>query len=204
MDDVSAYDVSRANLKLAVDLGQRLNPTVGKVAVMLPDEAERDIAVDTWGGKVPPGEVFFRPYAGIEIHSLRRTELDSDGGGGGGAANEFKRLFAGAFGAKGDVKPVEDVGCYIIIVASAQELPDVEKLHKMNENIPIIFFNMKLDTLRGDLGIPAFPPKDLHDRFLSRVKPIYYLRTRQYSRTKATPPFVINYQVRVASKRTLR
>ena len=31
-------------------------------------------------------------------------------------------------------------------------------------------------------------------RFLSRVRPIYYLRTRQYSRSKAAPPFVVNYQ----------
>ena len=53
---------------------------------------------------------------------------------------------------------------------------------------------MKLDTLRGDLGIPAFPPKDFQDRFLSRLRPTYYLRTRQYSRTKAEPPFVVNYQ----------
>ena len=57
-----------------------------------------------------------------------------------------------------------------------------------------MLFNLKLDTLRGDLGVPAFPPKDLQDRFLSRVRPCYYLRTRQYSRSTAAPPFVVNYQ----------
>ena len=67
-------------------------------------------------------------------------------------------------GRKGDVTPVEGTDLYIIIVASAQELPDVEELHLADTDVPIVFFNMKLDTLRGDLGVPAFPPKDLQDR----------------------------------------
>ena len=59
---------------------------------------------------------------------------------------------------------------YIILVASAQELPDVEELHSLDPNAAIICYNLKLDTLRGDLGAPAFPGKDFHDRFLSRIK----------------------------------
>ena len=59
---------------------------------------------------------------------------------------------------------------YIVIIASAQELPDIEELHSLDPNAIIICYNLKLDTLRGDLGAPAFPGKDFHDRFLSRIK----------------------------------
>ncbi len=54
--------------------------------------------------------------------------------------------------------------------------------------------NLKLDTLRGDLGLPAFPPKDLQYRFLSQVLPVYYLRVRSYSKSITKPPFIVNYQ----------
>ena len=91
---------------------------------------------------------------------------------------------------------------YVIVVASAQELPDVEELYEQIKDVEdrerkspvIVFYNLKLDVLRGDLGAPAFPGKDFQDRFLSRVKPVYYLRTRQYSRSVSTPPFILNYQ----------
>lgn len=39
-----------------------------------------------------------------------------------------------------------------------------------------------------------FQIQDFQDRFLSRVKPVYYLRTRQYSRSTSRPPFMVNYQ----------
>lgn len=101
-------------------------------------------------------------------------------------------MFGG--GNAGDVKPLPDVGMYIIVVASAQELPDIEELHNQVGDVPIVMYNLKLDVLRGDLGAPAFPPKAFQDRFLSRVKPVYYLRTRQYSRSTNKPPFLVNYQ----------
>jgi Domain of unknown function (DUF1995) len=108
----------------------------------------------------------------------------------------FLNLFGGDGGARGAVKPLNGTDLYICIVASAQELPDIEALHNIvkEDDIPIILYNLKLDVLRGDLGAPAFPPKAFQDRFLSRVKPVYYLRTRQYSRSTPKPPFLINYQ----------
>lgn len=99
-------------------------------------------------------------------------------------------------GKTGEAKPLNGTDVYIVLVASAQELPDIEELHNQvkDEKVPIIFYNLKLDVLRGDLGAPAFPPKEFQDRFLSRVKPVYYLRTRQYSRSTSKPPFLVNYQ----------
>lgn len=104
-------------------------------------------------------------------------------------------------GSGGTVKPIPNTNMYVVVVASAQELPDIEELYeqikdtKENDEPPvIIMYNLKLDVLRGDLGAPAFPSKDFQDRFLSRVKPVYYLRTRQYSRSTNRPPFILNYQ----------
>jgi len=89
---------------------------------------------------------------------------------------------------------MEDVDMYICLTASAQELPDIEELHQLDPEKTVVFYNLKLDVLRGDLGAPAFPGKDFQDRFLSKVKPVYYLRTRQYTRSTANPPFLVNYQ----------
>jgi Domain of unknown function (DUF1995) len=85
---------------------------------------------------------------------------------------------------------------YVCLVASAQELPDIEDLYNQvrGTGAAVVLYNLKLDVLRGDLGAPAFPPKSFQDRFLSRVRPVYYLRTRQYSRSTTRPPFLVNYQ----------
>merc|ERR1712238_495038 len=133
---------------------------------------------------------------GVIVSTLRRTEKGDT------RLVKPEQTFLNLFGMgdnssqqrAGSVKPMDGIVCYVILVASAQELPDVEALAAQVPNIPIIFYNLKLDILRGDLGAPAFPPKSFQDRFLSKVKPVYYLRTRQYSRSLATPPFLMNYQ----------
>eukprot|EP00585_Thalassiosira_rotula_P024941 CAMPEP_0196235012 /NCGR_PEP_ID=MMETSP0913-20130531/4920_1 /TAXON_ID=49265 /ORGANISM="Thalassiosira rotula, Strain GSO102" /LENGTH=410 /DNA_ID=CAMNT_0041516195 /DNA_START=65 /DNA_END=1297 /DNA_ORIENTATION=+ len=189
MDDVSAYDVAKANVNLALDFAKSFSEK--GVAVMLPDESELNIMKEDL-------EMEENPYPGVQITSLRRAEEGDD--------RIFKpeNVLIGLLGrgSGGTVKPSENTNMYIIVVASAQELPDVEELYEQikdqkdedGKSPVIVFYNLKLDILRGDLGAPAFPGKDFQDRFLSRVKPVYYLRTRQYSRSVSQPPFIVNFQ----------
>lgn len=131
-----------------------------------------------------------KPFPNVQMSSLRVSDPNDD--------RIFKpellllNLFGSGSG--GSVKPLDGVNMYIILVASAQELPDVEELSQLDPNATIVFYNLKLDVLRGDLGAPAFPSKEFQDRFLSTVKPVYYLRTRQYSRSTPNPPFLVNFQ----------
>jgi len=194
MDDVSAYDVAEANFKLSLDFAKSFaakqnddeEAQVGipkNVAILFPDESEMDIALERTS-------ITADPYPGVQISSLRTSDPRD--------TRFFKpeQTFMSLFGGKsgGIIKPLEGVEMYVIVIASAQELPDVEELHELAPDAVICFYNLKLDILRGDLGAPAFPPKDFQDRFLSTVKPVYYLRTRQYSRSTSSPPFMVNFQ----------
>lgn len=60
---------------------------------------------------------------------------------------------------KNKTQPIEGTDIYVALVFSAQELPDLQELTKIAPEAKIVFFNLRLDTLRGDLGLPAFPPK---------------------------------------------
>jgi hypothetical protein len=57
----------------------------------------------------------------------------------------------------------------------------------------IILMNLELETLRGDLGLIAFPPKTMHWEFLSAFKPVYFIRQRDYSKTITESPYLVNY-----------
>jgi hypothetical protein len=191
MDDVSTYDVLQANIKLVLDYAKGLlasssdkdsTSEIKKIAILLPDQAEADFAIEKIGSK--------NPYPGIVVTSIREVD-----------PNDLRvirpeQILLGLFGrgSNGAVKAIDDVDIYICLSSSAQELPDIEELHNLDPTKTIVLFNLKLDVLRGDLGAPAFPSKDFQDRFLSKVKPVYYLRTRQYSRSTPNPPFLVNFQ----------
>ena len=180
MEDVSssADDIMKANVNLGLDFAQCF-AAEGKIKLIYPDEFEATRAQEILGTTMP--------HPNVTIHNLRSPATAN--------AGSFDQLFANFFGKRsGDLNPPEESTMYVCLGFSCQELPDIEELHKLYPETPIVGFNLKLDAARGDLGLPAFPPRDLHDRFLSRFKPAYLLRTRSYALSLPRPPFVLSYQ----------
>lgn len=69
MDDVSAYDVAKANVNLALEFAKSFSD--GGVAVMVPDESELNIMSDD----LKLGD---KPYPGVTLTSLRKGEEGDD------------------------------------------------------------------------------------------------------------------------------
>lgn len=170
---IGAYDVMDANIRLAVDFARPFAKEGKRVAVQFPDFIEKDRAVGQ-------NNEMEEPVEGIRFGTIR----DSGRGG------FLERIWT-----KKEMEPAtrDDDDIFVVIGATCQELPDVEKLVEEAGDRPVVLFNLKLDAARGDLGLPAFPRKALHYRFLTKVLPVYYLRTRTYSRSLKKAPFLVNY-----------
>ncbi|WOL05326.1 protein LOW PSII ACCUMULATION 3, chloroplastic [Canna indica] len=176
-----------ANIQLALVVARKLHEMKGtRSCIVFPDQPEKRrasqlfrTALDTIGGvtigsldDIPSGPVtsFFK--------SIRNT-LDFD------FADETE---------EGQRESNETPSLYIFINCSTRDLSSIEKyVEKFAASVPALLFNLELDTLRSDLGLLGFPTKDLHYRFLSQFVPVFYIRTREYSKTVPVAPFVVNY-----------
>lgn len=170
---VGAYEVFDANIQLAVDFARPFAKEGKRVAIQFPDYVEKDRAV---GNNNDMDE----PVDGIRFGTLKDD----------GAGSFIERIWAKP-SLESAVRDDDDM--FVIIGATCQELPDVENLVEAVGDRPVVFFNLGLDQSRGDLGLPAFPRKQMHFRFLSKILPIYYIRTRTYSRSLTKAPYLVNY-----------
>jgi hypothetical protein len=177
----SAKDIADANTRWAVEFAMSM-AEAGKVSIVYPDQPALEEAikfVDEPGGE--------QPYPNITLGTIRSDSIKN--------AATLDQVIGSIFGATigGTVEGIEGTKLYIAVVSTTQELPDLEKLHLLDPTVPIVFFNLRLDVLRGDLGLPLFPKRDLHHRFLARIKPSYLMRSRAFSTSLTKPPFIVNY-----------
>jgi len=181
LDDssISAYDILAANLQLTLEFAKRVLPRseqVNQIALTVPDLPERKRASEYFGDA--------EPWPGLRVHNL--VGGSGDGGAFGWVSSIIKQGTA-------EPQVAEWADMYVVLGSTCQELPTLKLLSEAAPTKPIVFFNLKLDTLRGDLGLPGFPPKTVHHEFLCKVVPVYYLRPRSYSLSLSVPPFLISY-----------
>ncbi|PNW85398.1 hypothetical protein CHLRE_03g184550v5 [Chlamydomonas reinhardtii] len=166
-----------SNTQLALAAAKRLSARGRKVHIVLPDGGEHARTCRIFKNSIQLAE-------GVTVGHLLE----------GNAPNPLAGLFGGSGPASKEAGEKADT--YIFINATCVELLNVrtyiEKMPAGSDKV-MILWNLELDSLRGDLGLPAFPPKDLQYQFLCRFRPAFYLRPRDYSKSVPVPPFIINY-----------
>ncbi|GAB4822300.1 hypothetical protein N2152v2_009346 [Parachlorella kessleri] len=169
-----------ANIQLALAAGRRIYEKSGKrVHVLVPDEVEYRRAYKMFKGSLALCQAISMGH----LQEGRKTLLGSLGA-----------LFGGSNEGDDPAAAAKGADIFIALNASAVELQDMEVYCKetVGER-PLVTWNLELDTLRADLGLLGFPPKEVQYRFLSQFKSVFYIRQRDYSKSVAVAPFIINY-----------
>ncbi|XP_072977949.1 protein LPA3 [Typha angustifolia] len=175
-----------ANIQLALAVVRKLQEMKGtRSCIVFPDQPEKRRASQLF-------RAAFDTISGITLGSL--DDVPS------GPVNTFFKSVRNTldfdFADENDDrwKSDEPPSLYVFINCSTRELSAIEKyVEKFAASVPSLLFNLELDTLRSDLGLLGFPTKDLHYRFLSQFVPVFYIRTREYSKTVPVAPFIVNY-----------
>ncbi|PKA56170.1 hypothetical protein AXF42_Ash011099 [Apostasia shenzhenica] len=175
-----------ANIQLALAVIRKVQDMKGtKSCVVFPDQPEKRRACQLF-------RTALDTIDGISIGSL--DDVPS-----GPVTSVFKSFlkamdFDFADDDEGRWKSSEAPSLFVFVNCSTRDLSIIEKyVEKFVVATPALLFNLELDTLRSDLGLLGFPTKELHYRFLSQFVPVFYIRTRDYSKTVPVAPFIINY-----------
>lgn len=176
-----------ANIQLALALARKLFELRGiSCRLVFPDKPERRKALRSFSSAI-------EMTGNISVGCLDDVP--------GGAGKSFWGSVRGAldfdFGedVEGKYESSESPpGLCIVLNCSTTELPAVEDyVNHFCKETPVVLFNLETDTLRADLGLFGFPPKDVHYRFLAQFLPVFYVRTRDYSKSVNVAPFILNY-----------
>lgn len=169
-----------SNAQLAIAAARTLSEGGKRVHILLPDANE----YRRTGGMF---KSTFDLYDGITVGHLQESEAP-------GPINAVMNMFGGGLDPEEATAAAAKADVFLAINASTVELPSIEKYTNFTvKDRTMVLWNLELDTLRADLGLVAFPPKDLQYNFLCNFKPVFYLRPRDYSKSVAVAPFILNY-----------